>query len=103
MGRMWGAAAPTRLLLLLLVLCAGMPGLCQGERWEQVTMRSAALPQLLSWVLEWSSRGSPAAVLFQLPRGILLLSLGGTPQVICPGHPSMVLSSCPRAIPQVWL
>nr|XP_038028600.1 uncharacterized protein LOC113841604 [Anas platyrhynchos]XP_038037134.1 uncharacterized protein LOC113842161 [Anas platyrhynchos] len=77
-----------------------MPGLCQGERWEQVTMRSAALPQLLSWVLEWSSRGSPAAVLFQLRRGILLLRLGGTPQVICPGRPSMVLSSCPRAIPQ---
>ena len=232
MGRMWGAAAPTRLLLLLLVLaglCArdawAMPrralgaGGCQrrGQRqgrmrasrrrgWGpkpprgpcepshaprcpgsslplrrevpeprrslghlapcpgpsvtagcsgaqrargtcllsacfQVTMRSAALPQLLSWVLEWSSRGSPAvschrplppkqqhwsagewrscagrqppsegssapcrgqpwlqhvvealltcpgphlcpqAVLFQLPRGILLARLGGTPQV----------------------
>lgn len=45
-------------------------------------MRAAALTQLLSWILEWSFRGIPAAVLFQLPRGILLLRLGGTPQVM---------------------
>lgn len=121
-------------------------GTCLLSGCFQVTMRAAALTQLLSWILEWSFRGIPAvschrplprkkqhllcghwstcdwrsseglprgrpltvgasrgqnwlqhavealltcpgphlcpqAVLFQLPRGILLLRLGGTPQV----------------------